>query len=157
MNVFSFFLMALIPVEISYSNLIKRQLKHMFSFKSSHRRCSLKFHKFYRKAPVLESVLNKVAGLQACNFTKKRLQHWYFPVKFAKFSGTPILKNLCERVLLCFCSFFLMAPVFKSLLNKVASLQNSNFIKKRCQHRCFLVRFAKFLRTPKNNCERMLQ
>ena len=106
---------------------------------------------------MLESVLNKVAGLQACNFIKKRLQHWYFPVKFAKFSRTLILKNLCERLLLCFCSFFLMAPVFKSLLNKVASLQNCNFIKKRCQHRCFLVRFAKFLRTPKNNCERMLQ
>ena len=31
MNMFSFFLMALIPVEISYSNIvIKRQLKHEY-------------------------------------------------------------------------------------------------------------------------------
>ena len=28
----------------------------------------------------------KVLGPQACNFIKKRLQHRYFPVKFAKFS-----------------------------------------------------------------------
>ena len=27
-------------------------------------RCSLKFHNIYRKSPVLESLFNKVAGLQ---------------------------------------------------------------------------------------------
>ena len=37
---------------------------------------------------------------QTCNFVKKRLQHRYFPVKFAKFLRTPILKNICERLLL---------------------------------------------------------
>ena len=31
---------------------------------------------------MLESLLNKVAG--HCNFIKERLQHRYFPVKFAK-------------------------------------------------------------------------
>ena len=31
---------------------------------------------------------------------RKRLQHSCFPVKFAKFLGTPILKNICERLLL---------------------------------------------------------
>ena len=85
----------------------------MFSFKSSHRRCSVKkvfltFRKFDRKIPVLESLLNKVAGLEACNFIKKRLQHRYFPVKFAIFLRTPILKNICKRLNDCFCSFFLM-------------------------------------------------
>ena len=50
------------------------------------------FCKFHRKTPVLESVFNKVAGLQACDFTKKRLQHKCFPVKFAKF-----LKHLLWR------------------------------------------------------------
>ena len=84
----------------------------MFSFKSSHRRCSVKkvfltFRKFDRKIPVLESLLNKVAGLEACNFIKKRLQHRYFPVKFAIFLRTPILKNICKRLNDCFCSFFL--------------------------------------------------
>ena len=36
---------------------------------------SLKFRKFYRKAPVLESLLNKIAGLKACNFIKNRVKH----------------------------------------------------------------------------------
>ena len=40
------------------------------------------------KAPVLESLFNKVAGLDACIFIKKRKQHRYFPVNIAKFSGT---------------------------------------------------------------------
>ena len=34
----------------------------------------------------------------------------------------------------------------KSFFNKVAGLQASNFIKKRLQHRCFLVKFTKFLK-----------
>ena len=37
-----------------------------------------------RKAPVLESLFNKVAGLKACNFIKKRLQYSCFPVNIAK-------------------------------------------------------------------------
>ena len=51
--------------------------------------------------------------------------------------------------------------VLKSLFNKVADLQvatGAYFIKKRLQHRCFLVNIGKFLRTSilKNNCERLL-
>ena len=38
--------------------------------------------------------------LQASNFTKKRLQQRSFSVNFAKFLRTPILKNICERLLL---------------------------------------------------------
>ena len=34
------------------------------------------------------------------NFIKKRLQHRSFHVKFAKFLRTPILKSICERLLL---------------------------------------------------------
>ena len=40
------------------------------------KRCSLRFRKFCRKKPVLESFFNKVSGL------------------------TPILKNICQRLLL---------------------------------------------------------
>ena len=40
------------------------------------------------------------AGLQVCNFIKKRLQRWCFPVNTANFLRTPILKNICERLLL---------------------------------------------------------
>ena len=36
---------------------------------------------------------------------KKRLQHKCFPVKFLKFLITPILKNICERLLLSFLGF----------------------------------------------------
>ena len=52
-------------------------------------KCSSKFHKFHRKTPVLESHFKKVAGLKACNFIKKRLQHRCFPVRFEKFLRTP--------------------------------------------------------------------
>ena len=39
-------------------------------------------------------------------------------------------------------------PVLESLFNKIADLKTCSFAKKRLQHRCFPVKFAKFLRTP---------
>ena len=42
----------------------------------------------------------EVADLRNCNFTKKRHQHRCYPVNFTKILRTPILKNICERVLL---------------------------------------------------------
>ena len=62
--------------------------------------CSLKNRKYHRKTPVLESVSNKVAVVRACNFITMKLQHRCFPVKFAKLLRIPILKNICERLLL---------------------------------------------------------
>ena len=62
-------------------------------------KCSEKFRNIPRKTPVLESVFNK-EGLKACNFIKKRLQRRCFPVDTAKFLRRPILKNMCERLLL---------------------------------------------------------
>ena len=47
---------------------------------------------------MLESLFNKVAGPQAKNFIKKRLQHKCFPVSIAKFLRTFILKKICERM-----------------------------------------------------------
>ena len=44
----------------------------------------------------------KVAGLRACNFIKRTLQHRCLRVKFAKFLGIPIFKNIRERLLLFF-------------------------------------------------------
>ena len=72
---------------------------------------------FYRTSPVAASekgfliTFAKITGkhiclrfflikLQAFSFIKKRLQHKYFPVKFAKFLRIPIFKNICERLLL---------------------------------------------------------
>ena len=69
------------------------------------RRCSfkesfLKFPNIQRKAPVLEYYFNEVAGLQACNFTKKRLQHRYFPV-----NKTPIKNTFFTNTFGgCFCT-----------------------------------------------------
>ena len=55
---------------------------------------------------MLESLFNKNAGLA---FIKESLQHSCFSVKVAKFLRTPILKNICERLLLLiyFRSFFI--------------------------------------------------
>ena len=49
---------------------------------------------------MIESLFNKVAGLKACKFIKKRPQHRCFHVNIVKFLRTPSLKNICDRVLL---------------------------------------------------------
>ena len=54
----------------------------------------------HRKTLVLESLFNKVPGLQLSKFIKERLQLRCSPVNIAKFSRAPILKNICERLLL---------------------------------------------------------
>ena len=43
---------------------------------------------------MLESLFNKFANLQPCNFTKKRLQHRRFPVNIANFKNTYFEKHL---------------------------------------------------------------
>ena len=81
--------------------------------RSSHRRCSIKkscsekFCNIHRKILVSEPLFNKVTGLQAYKFIKKRLQRRCFPVKIGKFLRTPILKNICKQLLLV--SFVLIA------------------------------------------------
>ena len=90
------------PKVYSYKHLnFFRQRLLNLGFKGLSNRSSVKkFHKLHRKTPVLKSLFNKVAGPQACNFIKKRFQHRCFPLKCAKFLGTPILKNICERLVL---------------------------------------------------------
>ena len=53
-----------------------------------------------RKTPVLESLFNKVAGLKACNFIKKRFQHRRFPTNIAKFLRSSFLKINTGQLLL---------------------------------------------------------
>ena len=66
---------------------------YMTEIKAVHQsRCS-KLCKFHRKAPVLESLFNKVASPRDCNFIKKRLQHRCFPAKFASFLRTPFFSE----------------------------------------------------------------
>ena len=64
------------------------------------------FRQFQRKTFALEPLVNKVVGLKTYNFIHKRLQHGRFPVKFAmKILRTPILNNICERLILLFLTF----------------------------------------------------
>ena len=82
------------------------------------KRCSEKFGKFHRKTSVLESLFNKFSERKANNFIKKRLQNRCFPVKFAKFLRTPILKNICEWLLLYDCWITAQHFVYSSLKNQ---------------------------------------
>ena len=73
-------------------------------FRSSHWRCSTKkailghFVIFTGKHLCWGLFFTKVAGHQACNFVKKRLQHRYFLANIRKFIRRPILKNICKRL-----------------------------------------------------------
>ena len=72
-------------------------------FRSSHRGCSIKkailkhLVIFTRKYLRGDLFFNKVAGHQACNFIKKRLQHKYYLANIVKFIRRPILKSISER------------------------------------------------------------
>ena len=48
-------------------------------------RCSSKFSKIHKKAPVPKSLFNKVADLTTETFFKERLPNRYFPLYFEKF------------------------------------------------------------------------
>ena len=78
----------------------------MSSFRSRHRRCSLRkgvlrnFTKFTRKHLCQSLFLNKVAGLRPAVLFQKRLWHRCFPVSFVKFLRTPFLQNSSGRLFL---------------------------------------------------------
>ena len=59
----------------------------------------LKLCRIHRKTPVRESLLNKATGLQICNFNKETSIQ-IFSSDFAKILRAPILKNICERLLI---------------------------------------------------------
>ena len=66
---------------------------------SSIQKLLLKISQYSQKSNCAElSFLNKNAGLESWNFTKKRFQHRFFPVNIAKFLRTPALENICERL-----------------------------------------------------------
>ena len=65
-----------------------------------------KLHNIHEKTPVMESYLNKVSGLQAYNFIKKRLQHRRFPATIAKFLRTAFFREHFRWLLLLIATFF---------------------------------------------------
>ena len=97
--------------------------------RSSHRRYSVKKGVLKIFAILQENTCVEVSFevsfvevLKACNFIKKRLQHRNFPVKFAKFLRTSILKNISCG---CFClRQFLMPEKRLIKLSKPRRTQN---------------------------------
>ena len=68
-------------------------------------RCSLKwvflkFGNIHRKTTVFDSLFDKAGELQACNFIKKRLQHWCFPGNIAKCLRIALLTEYFRWLLL---------------------------------------------------------
>ena len=75
---------------VSFPIIAKELVESVWNtvFRSSYWKCSIitvLFRIIHRKAPVFESLFDKVRGLQACNFIKKRLQHRRFLVNIANF------------------------------------------------------------------------
>ena len=74
--------------------------------RNSHRRCSIKetvlknFAIFTGKQLCWSLFFDKVEKKHRFYLKEKHLQHRRFPVSVAKLSRTPILKNICERLLL---------------------------------------------------------
>ena len=68
----------------------------------------------------------QASSFRVCNFIKKRIQHKYFPAKLAKFLRTPILKNICERLLsstrLIYVSFIHILLHFNFSYSRISSL-----------------------------------
>ena len=78
-------------------------------------------------------------------------------VRNLKLSETATVGVLLKRCSSQFLKYHRKTPVLESLFNKVPGLA-CNFIEKRLPHRCFPMKFEKFLRANilKNICERLL-
>ena len=104
---------------------------------------------------------NKVAGRQACNFIKKRLQHKYFLANIDKFIRRPILKNIykCGCIVeKCFARMFFRPELSNDLLmtccvngcsNKTRSNKNASYNKVLGVEIKFFLKKIKFLHKSK--------
>ena len=80
----------LLAVDYLHKKVLSEMFYRVLNTEAVVSRCSskymfLKISKIDRKTPLLESLFEK---LQACNFIKKRLQHWCLPANIAKFLRT---------------------------------------------------------------------
>ena len=103
-------------------------IKKAFSQISQKKTCGVSFSKSCWPSITPENTIKPEVfwcfqGFQkTCNFTKKRPHHKCFPGNFAKFSRTPILKNICKRLLL-----FFYNESHEMLCNGTVTLQESSF------------------------------
>ena len=101
-----FFSMSLLPILNRFHTLIYFYLLSvLYWVQKKPQRCSLKkvFSKitqYLQENVCVGSFFNRVIGLQAWNYIKRRLLHRFFLRNMQKFLKTPFLKNICERLLL---------------------------------------------------------
>ena len=105
---------------LSFCKFSARARGKHWSCSIKNKSCSKKFRNIHRKTPVLESLLIKLQAFRPSNFIKKRVQHTCFPKNITKGLRTPILKNICEWLLLK--DWFASTCFIKYLLNEVALL-----------------------------------
>ena len=112
----------------------------------------LSFSNIHRKTPVLVPLFNKVAGLKACNFIKKRLQHGCFPLNIATFLKisffyrTPLVAaDGCSASVLK--RFIKLTGKHLSQNLQGCSAANFDLLENILHYRYFPVNFAKYLRT----------
>ena len=106
---------------------------------------SVKVRKYHRKIPVLESVFNKVAGLRACNFITKKLQHWCFSVKslFGKTSANNCFYTFIITLIIIFTfiTFITIRRCRSQIFYKIAVLKYfANFTGKHLCWSLFLIK-----------------
>ena len=85
---FSFHLCFVVADSLDYKNWFKQICKYCAE--------KLYFNILFRNISNFCHLLR----LKACNIIGKRIQRRCFPVKFTKFLWAPILKNICQRLLL---------------------------------------------------------
>ena len=74
---------------------------------------------------MLEPLFYKVVALQPSNFIKERLKRRRFPVNIVKFLRIPILKNICEQLLLLTVIFWRYFDLTKPKLHKKLACVNA--------------------------------
>ena len=115
--------------------------------RSRHRRCyikklHLKILEYSQEKTVLKSLVDKVEGLNACNFIRKKLPHRYFSVNIAKFSRILILETSTNG---CFCKVgknhqITRNPLFLSHKELHSQLDHpNNYIRFRMLSKCMNV------------------
>ena len=97
-----------------------------------------KSHKIHLKAPVLESLFNRVSGSRLATLLKGRLQHRCFQVNFVKFLRTPFLQNtsvICLSLISQRSFMYLFKPSFVRKMDKTHNFAIFSF----CQYILYIL------------------
>ena len=137
----------------------------MSTFRSSHRRCSLKkvivrnFANFTGNT-CARVFFNKVTGLTPATLFKKRHWHRCFPVNFSKFLRTPFLQKTSGELLLNIFSDGNKAIAFDYLItncNYQYHLSNGCLIISKIRLLYFLIRcYFILFNVTRNNCSKFI-